>query len=143
MGGRFVGSTDPIMQMLSTSISTEQRLSEVDIQASIAYAKALEKAGILTKTELEKILSGLEKVFISFINCHLCSGLHTIATTVLQQIAPYQTALPSAAALKPSFCTLMFYPLAPGMCRSAFLKGNAALNQGEPERPMCIVLLVL
>ncbi|XP_032057080.1 delta-1 crystallin [Aythya fuligula] len=62
MGGRFVGSTDPIMQMLSTSISTEQRLSEVDIQASIAYAKALEKAGILTKTELEKILSGLEKI---------------------------------------------------------------------------------
>uniref|UniRef100_A0A8B9V7W5 Fumarate lyase N-terminal domain-containing protein n=1 Tax=Anas zonorhyncha TaxID=75864 RepID=A0A8B9V7W5_9AVES len=76
------------MQMLSTSISTEQRLSEVDIQASIAYAKALEKAGILTKTELEKILSGLEKVFISFINCHLCSGLHTIPTTVLQQRAP-------------------------------------------------------
>uniref|UniRef100_A0A8B9BXV4 Argininosuccinate lyase n=1 Tax=Anser brachyrhynchus TaxID=132585 RepID=A0A8B9BXV4_9AVES len=62
MGGRFVGSTDPIMQMLSTSMSTEQRLSEVDIQASIAYAKALEKAGILTKTELEKILSGLEKI---------------------------------------------------------------------------------
>ncbi|XP_035199320.1 argininosuccinate lyase [Oxyura jamaicensis] len=71
MGGRFVGSTDPIMQMLSTSMSTEQRLSEVDIQASIAYAKALEKAGILTKTELEKILSGLEKVFLSFINCHI------------------------------------------------------------------------
>lgn len=70
LGGRFVGSTDPIMEILSSSISTEQRLTEVDIQASMAYAKALEKASILTKTELEKILSGLEKVFISFINCH-------------------------------------------------------------------------
>ncbi|XP_072209361.1 delta-1 crystallin [Excalfactoria chinensis] len=62
LGGRFVGSTDPILEILSSSISTEQRLTEVDIQASMAYAKALEKASILTKTELEKILSGLEKI---------------------------------------------------------------------------------
>uniref|UniRef100_A0A8U8BTJ0 Uncharacterized protein n=1 Tax=Geospiza parvula TaxID=87175 RepID=A0A8U8BTJ0_GEOPR len=59
---RFVGSTDPIMEMLSASITVDQRLSEVDIQGSMAYAKALEKAGILSKTELEKILSGLEKI---------------------------------------------------------------------------------
>lgn len=57
-GGRFSGSTDPIMEMLNSSIACDQRLSEVDIQGSMAYAKALEKAGILTKTELEKILSG-------------------------------------------------------------------------------------
>ncbi|NXO92392.1 ARLY lyase, partial [Certhia brachydactyla] len=62
MAGRFVGSTDPIMEMLSSSITVDQRLSEVDIQGSMAYAKALEKAGILSKTELEKILSGLEKI---------------------------------------------------------------------------------
>uniref|UniRef100_A0A8C3C158 Argininosuccinate lyase n=1 Tax=Cairina moschata TaxID=8855 RepID=A0A8C3C158_CAIMO len=61
-GGRFSGSTDPIMEKLNSSISYDQRLSEVDIQGSMAYAKALEKAGILTKTELEKILSGLEKI---------------------------------------------------------------------------------
>uniref|UniRef100_A0A8B9BXE5 Argininosuccinate lyase n=1 Tax=Anser brachyrhynchus TaxID=132585 RepID=A0A8B9BXE5_9AVES len=61
-GGRFSGSTDPIMEMLNASIGYDQRLSEVDIQGSMAYAKALEKAGILTKTELEKILSGLEKI---------------------------------------------------------------------------------
>lgn len=82
-GGRFSGSTDPIMEMLNSSIACDQRLSEVDIQGSMAYAKALEKAGILTKTELEKILSGLEKVFISFINCHARSGLHTIPTLLL------------------------------------------------------------
>ncbi|NXI02022.1 ARLY2 lyase, partial [Pachycephala philippinensis] len=61
-GGRFSGSTDPVMEMLNASISYDQRLSEVDIQGSMAYAKALEKAGILSKTELEKILSGLEKI---------------------------------------------------------------------------------
>ncbi|TRZ06992.1 hypothetical protein HGM15179_020115, partial [Zosterops borbonicus] len=62
MAGRFVGSTDPVMEMLSASIPVDQRLSEVDIQGSMAYAKALEKAGILSKTELEKILGGLEKI---------------------------------------------------------------------------------
>ncbi|KAM6110642.1 argininosuccinate lyase-like [Pterocles gutturalis] len=62
LAGRFVGSRDPVMEMLSASITCDQRLSEVDIQASMAYAKALEKAGILTKTELEKILGGLEKI---------------------------------------------------------------------------------
>ncbi|KFO08980.1 Argininosuccinate lyase, partial [Balearica regulorum gibbericeps] len=46
LGGRFVGSTDPVMEMLSASITYDQRLSEVDIQGSMAYAKALEKAGI-------------------------------------------------------------------------------------------------
>ncbi|KGL93392.1 Argininosuccinate lyase, partial [Charadrius vociferus] len=67
-GGRFSGSTDPIMEILNASITTDRRLAEVDIQGSMAYAKALEKAGILSKTELEKILSGLEKVFLSFPN---------------------------------------------------------------------------
>lgn len=67
-GGRFSGSTDPIMEMLNASISYDQRLSQVDIQGSRAYAKALEKSGILSKTELEKILGGLEKVFLSFKN---------------------------------------------------------------------------
>jgi len=67
-GGRFSGSTDPVMEMLNASITYDQRLSEVDIHGSMAYAKALEKCGILSKPELEKILSGLEKVFISFTN---------------------------------------------------------------------------
>uniref|UniRef100_A0A8C8AET2 Argininosuccinate lyase n=1 Tax=Otus sunia TaxID=257818 RepID=A0A8C8AET2_9STRI len=58
------------MEMLNASITYDQRLSEVDIQGSMAYAKALEKAGILSKAELEKILGGLEKVFIFFTNCH-------------------------------------------------------------------------
>ncbi|NXK99072.1 ARLY2 lyase, partial [Mesembrinibis cayennensis] len=61
-GGRFSGSTDPVMEMLNASITFDQRLAEVDVQGSMAYAKALEKAGILSKTELEKILSGLEKI---------------------------------------------------------------------------------
>ncbi|TFJ95614.1 cytoplasmic tRNA 2-thiolation protein 1 [Platysternon megacephalum] len=62
-GGRFVGGTDPIMETLNSSMTYDQRLSEVDIRGSMAYAKALEKSGILTKGDLEKILSGLEKLY--------------------------------------------------------------------------------
>ncbi|XP_044312061.1 argininosuccinate lyase [Varanus komodoensis] len=61
-GGRLVGSIDPIMEKLNASIEVDMRLAEVDIRGSIAYAKALEKAGILSKTELEKIIGGLEKI---------------------------------------------------------------------------------
>ncbi|XP_048375546.1 argininosuccinate lyase [Sphaerodactylus townsendi] len=60
--GRLVGTLDPIMEKLNSSILIDQRLAEVDIRSSIAYAKALEKAGILSRAELEKILSGLEKI---------------------------------------------------------------------------------
>lgn len=59
------------MEMLNASISYDQRLAEVDIQGSMAYAKALQKSGILSKAELEKILGGLEKVFLSFKNCQV------------------------------------------------------------------------
>ncbi|OPJ78681.1 hypothetical protein AV530_003459 [Patagioenas fasciata monilis] len=72
LGGRFVGSTDPVMEMLSASITIDQRLAEVDIQGSMAYAKALEKAGILSKSELEKTLSGLEKASTC---CLLCADI--------------------------------------------------------------------
>uniref|UniRef100_A0A8C6YR14 Delta-1 crystallin-like n=1 Tax=Nothoprocta perdicaria TaxID=30464 RepID=A0A8C6YR14_NOTPE len=62
LGGKLTGSMDPILEILTSSIAIDQRLADVDIQASVAYAKALEKASILTKPELEKILSGLEKI---------------------------------------------------------------------------------
>ncbi|KAG8122822.1 hypothetical protein E2320_018285, partial [Naja naja] len=61
-GGRIVGSIDPIMEQFNASIEIDKRLSEFDICGSMAYAKALEKAGILSKVEMEKIISGLEKI---------------------------------------------------------------------------------
>ncbi|XP_059829180.1 argininosuccinate lyase [Hypanus sabinus] len=61
-GGRFVGSIDPIMEKFNASISYDQRMWAADIQGSKAYAKALEKAGLLTKSELDQILSGMDKI---------------------------------------------------------------------------------
>ncbi|XP_068271555.1 argininosuccinate lyase [Nyctibius grandis] len=90
-GGRFTGSTNPVMEMLSASITYDKRLSEVDIQGSIAYAKALEKAGILSKPELEKILSGLEKISEewakgAFVVKHTDEDIHTANERRLKEL---------------------------------------------------------
>jgi argininosuccinate lyase len=62
-GGRFVGAVDPIMEKFNSSIMYDQRLWEVDVEGSKAYSRGLEKAGLLTKAEMDRILSGLDKVF--------------------------------------------------------------------------------
>ncbi|KAL2766157.1 argininosuccinate lyase isoform 2 [Daubentonia madagascariensis] len=61
-GGRFVGAVDPIMEKFNASIAYDRHLWEVDVQGSKAYSRALEKAGLLTKAEMEQILRGLDKV---------------------------------------------------------------------------------
>ena len=66
-GGRFNKSTDKLVQMFNSSLSFDKRLYQEDITASCSWAKGLEKVGVLTKSEIETILSGLEKVRIEFI----------------------------------------------------------------------------
>ncbi|XP_074246748.1 argininosuccinate lyase isoform X2 [Saimiri boliviensis] len=61
-GGRFVGAVDPIMEKFNASITYDRQLWEVDVQGSKAYSKGLEKAGLLTKAEMDQILHGLDKV---------------------------------------------------------------------------------
>uniref|UniRef100_G1MC23 Argininosuccinate lyase n=1 Tax=Ailuropoda melanoleuca TaxID=9646 RepID=G1MC23_AILME len=61
-GGRFVGTVDPIMEKFNSSIAYDRHLWEVDVQGSKAYSRGLEKAGLLTKAEMDQILRGLDKV---------------------------------------------------------------------------------
>jgi argininosuccinate lyase len=57
--GRFQQETAANMQRLSESVSFDWRLFRFDIQGSIAHAKALHKAGLLTEDELGQIETGL------------------------------------------------------------------------------------
>ncbi|XP_060528402.1 argininosuccinate lyase [Cylas formicarius] len=61
-GGRFAGKTDPNLEKLNCSISTDKRMYREDVEGSKAYAKALEKVNLLTKTESEAICKGLEEI---------------------------------------------------------------------------------
>ena len=60
-GGRFKKQTAKKAQVFSSSIDVDQNLYSQDITGSIAYAEALQLAGVLTKGELAKIRSGLKK----------------------------------------------------------------------------------
>jgi argininosuccinate lyase len=61
-GGRFTGRTDQMMRSFNDSIGFDQRLYAVDIQGSMAYAKALARAGLVAFEELDSLLNGLRQV---------------------------------------------------------------------------------
>lgn len=69
-GGRFVGDTDPVMEKFNASIAYDQRMWDADIRGSKAYAKALEKAQLVTTEEKNQILQGMDQV-ISLLNTSL------------------------------------------------------------------------
>src|SRR6266566_3010655 len=60
--GRFSDAAAEIAQHYSESVSFDWRLYRHDIAGSIAHARALAQAGILTSEELEKIYHGLHDI---------------------------------------------------------------------------------
>ncbi|MCS6772508.1 MAG: argininosuccinate lyase [Thermoflexales bacterium] len=65
-GGRFSGALDAQMKQFNDSISFDIRLWEADITGSMAYARALARAGLLTDDELRTLLDGLAAIRAEF-----------------------------------------------------------------------------
>ncbi|KAG0144196.1 hypothetical protein CROQUDRAFT_660264 [Cronartium quercuum f. sp. fusiforme G11] len=65
-GGRFTGTTDPLMHQFNQSLSYDQRMFKADIQGSQAYALALQHSGILSSEEFGLIKSGLQEVLLEW-----------------------------------------------------------------------------
>ncbi|EPQ28456.1 uncharacterized protein PFL1_03759 [Pseudozyma flocculosa PF-1] len=61
-GGRFTGTTDPLLFEYNESLSYDKRMHAQDIRGSQAYARALVKCNILTESEKDEIVAGLDKV---------------------------------------------------------------------------------
>jgi argininosuccinate lyase len=61
-GGRFSGSLAEAMLRLSASVDVDCELAEDDIDGSVAHARALSRAGVLTREEMDKITAGLEVI---------------------------------------------------------------------------------
>ena len=61
-GGRFNEAVDEFVARFTASVNFDQRLYRQDIQGSIAHAKMLCAAGVLTADELEQIVSGLQEI---------------------------------------------------------------------------------
>ena len=60
--GRFSEATDDFVQVFTASIDFDQRLYREDIAGSIAHATMLETINVLTKTELDQIVTGLQNI---------------------------------------------------------------------------------
>ena len=61
-GGRFSGTPDPQFAEFNNSFRFDRRLFDVDVEASIAYCAALERAGVLSPAEGSQIREGLKSV---------------------------------------------------------------------------------
>jgi len=60
--GRLDQPQDPLFRRINTSVGFDQRLWPQDIAGSIAHARALGRAGVLTDEELGQMLVGLQQV---------------------------------------------------------------------------------
>jgi len=61
-GGRFRQATNPDFQRWQSSFEFDRRLLSHELAASVAHARALKNAGILSSEELGAILAGLEQI---------------------------------------------------------------------------------
>ncbi|MBX2835535.1 MAG: argininosuccinate lyase [Gammaproteobacteria bacterium] len=61
-GGRFSESTDAFVEQFTASVTFDQRLYRQDIEGSVAHARMLGRAGVLTPEDVSAIEQGLESV---------------------------------------------------------------------------------
>lgn len=61
-GGRFASGPSEIMEEINASISYDKRLYKEDIAGSIAHAQMLAESGILSKSDVKKIINGLTQI---------------------------------------------------------------------------------
>ncbi len=60
--GRFPGMTDPRFQAFQSSLAVDRRLWREDIQGSIAWVRALSRAGVFGAEEARGLACGLETI---------------------------------------------------------------------------------
>ncbi|SEN46764.1 argininosuccinate lyase [Lihuaxuella thermophila] len=61
-GGRFTKPTNRLVEEYNASITFDQELAEEDIQGSIAHVTMLGACGVLSQSEADQIIEGLEKI---------------------------------------------------------------------------------
>ena len=61
-GGRFKEETDKFVEDFTESVSFDKNLAIEDIEGDIAHVKTLQKAGVLTPDEAEKLIEELKKI---------------------------------------------------------------------------------
>jgi len=60
--GRLSGSVNEAVAKLNDSLPFDRRMARQDVRGSIAWARALAKAGVLTQAEADEIINGLQVI---------------------------------------------------------------------------------
>ncbi|MFN8379900.1 MAG: argininosuccinate lyase [Anaerolineae bacterium] len=66
-GGRFEGEADEALKLLNDSLPFDRRMALQDVAGSVAYARAIGRAGVITEAEAAQIVGGLEQVRDEFL----------------------------------------------------------------------------
>ena len=61
-GGRFKGTTDPLMNLYNSSISYDSKMFKEDLEGTRIYTQGLQKLNLITVQELEAIDTGLTAI---------------------------------------------------------------------------------
>jgi argininosuccinate lyase len=61
-GGRFAAEEDPLFAEFNDSLPFDRELLETDIEGSLAYARALERAGVFSPKERQAVEQGLRRI---------------------------------------------------------------------------------
>lgn len=61
-GGRFTGASDPLMDLYNASLPYDKIMYDADLTGTKVYTQGLNKLGLITSEELEKIHEGLEQI---------------------------------------------------------------------------------
>ena len=64
--GRFTAKTDAAAERFTGSLAFDRRLWPYDIRGSVAWARALARAGVVSEAECEAIVAGLERIHEEF-----------------------------------------------------------------------------
>jgi argininosuccinate lyase len=61
-GGRFTSEQDPFFAEFNDSLPFDRELLEADIEGSSAYARALERAGVFSRRERQRVETALRRI---------------------------------------------------------------------------------
>jgi argininosuccinate lyase len=65
-GGRFSANIDALAHQFNASLPFDQRLWDVDIRGSVAWANALAQAGVIAPMEALQLVAGLQQIHDEF-----------------------------------------------------------------------------
>ena len=97
-GGRFNRGLLPELERFASSLEVDLELTHFEIQGSVAYARALQKAAIISETQLAEIESGLRQIREEIENdtfefADTDEDIHTAVERRLTELTPAGAAL--------------------------------------------------